>query len=57
MAQSLEGRVKDLKSKLEGLKQLYTCKERPLAVDLEIQIIQEQINNLVEPAGEPEIFH
>ena len=51
MAQSLEGRVVDLKSRLEGLKQLYANKERPLAVDLEIQIIQKQINGLIEPAG------
>ena len=57
MAQSLEGRVVDLKSRLEGLRQLYANKERPLAVDLEIQIIQEQINGLIEPAGEQETFH
>ena len=57
MAQSLEGRVVDLKSRLEGLRQLYANKERPLAVDLEIQIIQEQINGLIEPAGEQETLH
>ena len=57
MAQSLEGRVQNLKSRLAGLKQLYANKERPLAVDLEIQIIQEQISSLVEPAGEPETLH
>ncbi len=57
MAQSLEGRVLNLKSRLEGLRQLYAHKERPLAVDLEIQIIQEQINGLIEPADEQETFH
>ncbi len=57
MGQSLEGRLTDLKSRLDGLKQLYANKERPLAVDLEMQIIREQINGLVEPPYEQETLH
>lgn len=57
MAQSLEGRVQNLKSRLENLKQLYVNKEVPLAVDLEIQIIQEQISCLVDPGSESQTLH
>jgi hypothetical protein len=58
VAESLESRVRHLKSRLESLQLLYSNKDRPLAVDLEIQVIQEQIKHLVEPAAtNQEILH
>ena len=57
MAESLEGRVKRLKSRLEDLKLLYIDKERPTAVDLEIAVLKEQIETLIEPTVDQNAFH
>lgn len=48
MAESLEGRVRRLKSRLESLQELYSGKERPIAVDMEMEIIQDELENLVD---------
>ena len=57
MAESLEGRVKHLKSRLENLKQLYADKERPTAVDLEMQVLRDQLATLIEPVFEQDEMH
>ena len=57
MAESLEGRVKHLKSRLENLKQLYADKERPTAVDLEMQVLRDQLATLIEPVFEQDELH
>ena len=57
MAESLESRVRHLKSRLEGLKQLYADKERPTEIDLEIQGLTEQLDTLVEPVLEQDALH
>ncbi len=57
MAESLEGRLKHLRSELEGLKKLYSQEERPVAIDMEIEILQEQISFLGEPACDQKASH
>ena len=46
MAELLERRLLHLKARLDDLKRVYAKKERPLEVDLQIQLIEDQIADL-----------
>ena len=46
MAELLERRLLHLKARLDDLRRSYAQKERPLEVDLQIQLIEDQLAEL-----------
>jgi hypothetical protein len=57
MAELLEKRLLTLKSKLDYLKRSYADQQRPLTVDIEIQVIEEQIRHLGGSGEERPNYH
>ncbi len=57
MAELLEKRLLRLKGRLADLKKLYESNDRPLAVDMEIQLLEEQLETLDDTGYGEQIFH
>jgi hypothetical protein len=57
MAELLDKRLLDLRGKLDYLRRAYADKQRPITVDIEMQVIEEQIRHLGESSEDKRNYH